>query len=59
MNDIATLKKNILNGKLDDRLNKLYADDLAAARERYAHVTDLFTAEFGDAEGARFFMLYC
>ena len=55
MNDIAALKKNILDGNMDERLNKLYADDLAAARERYAHVTDLFTAEFGDAEDARFF----
>ena len=55
MDDIFTLKNDILAGAADDRLKKLYGDDVNTARTRFAHVTDLFAAEFGNAEGARFF----
>lgn len=54
MTDLLTLKKDILAGAMDDRLMKLYGET-DVSRARFAHVTDLFTEEFGNAEGARFF----
>lgn len=54
MTDVLTLKKDILAGTMDARLTKLYGE-AEASRARFAHVTDLFTEEFGNAEGARFF----
>lgn len=54
MSDVLTLKKDILAGAMDARLMKLYGET-EISRARFAHVTDLFVEEFGNAEGVRFF----
>ncbi len=56
MKNIKETKKSITNGEFDAALTRVYGEkELAAQRERYAELCDLFTEKFGSADGVRFF----
>ncbi len=56
MKNIKETKKSITDGEFDAALTRVYGEkEIAAQRERYAELCDLFTEKFGSADGVRFF----
>ncbi|MBQ3536971.1 MAG: galactokinase [Clostridia bacterium] len=55
MANLNTLRNEITSGAFDERLSRLYGEDVVKSRARFLHITHLFEEKFGDREGIRFF----
>lgn len=55
MANLNTIRNEIASGKFDERLSRLYGNEIEKSRARYLHITHLFEEKFGDKEDIRFF----
>lgn len=52
---LNTLRNEITSGAFDERLARLYGEDVGKSRARFLHITHLFEEKFGDRDEIRFF----